>query len=240
MGTMVMLLTGILMSGRLSAQVWIDIAPKGGIGLSGFYNSNVWNDSDHNNQFNVGYSYGGKLGINFGEYNGIVIEGLLTQGRQQFGYRAGDTRQPNITEWQTLDAALLYRFNSAGSYLEIGPTMSMVRNVEQQFAGQSLPTEGLFADRYFSAVAGFGGFIAGNEVFTLVAGLRLGYALTDMLAPEAAGLANPPPAPYTQYDMYSRVSPFFAQIMLEFSFGIGGTAKAACGRRAYLFGSRYR
>lgn len=221
-------------------QVWLDIAPKIGYGLSGFYNDNVWSDTEHNNQFNTGYSYGAKLGVNIGEYNGFIIEGMMNHGKQEFQHKIGDQRIPNITNWQTLDAGLIYRFNAQGSYLEVGPQMSFLRSVEQTYNGLVLEDQNAFADTYFSAVAGFGGFVAGNEFFTLVMGIRLGYALTDMLGPDAQNLPTPPPASYRQYDSYSGMSPFFAQIQMEFSFGIGGAARAACGRRSYMFGSRYR
>jgi len=224
----------------MNAQVWIDIAPKVAYGLSGFYNGNVWNDSEHNNQFNTGYGYGAKLGVNLGENNGFIIEGMLNNGTQRFDHKIGDQRLANITNWETIDASLLYRFNSQGSYLEIGPQMSMLRNVSQTYNGLPLEVENAYGDRYFSAVAGFGGFLAGNEFFTLVMGIRLGYALTDMLSEGASNLPTSPPASYRLYDSYTGSHPFFAQIHLEFSFGIGGAAKAACGRRSYMFGSRYR
>jgi len=223
------------------AQVWIDVAPKVAYGLSGFYNSNVWNDTEHNNQFNTGYAYGAKVGINIGEYNGLIIEGMLNHGQQQFDHKIGALRVPNITKWETLDASILYRYNSQGSYLEVGPQMSTLRNVSQTLGGLAIENQNFYAERYFSAVAGFGGFIAGNEFFTLVMGIRLGYAFTDMLSSEAANnLTGVPPAPYRVYDSYTGSHPFFAQIQMEFSFGIGGAAKAACGRRSYMFGSRYR
>lgn len=222
------------------AQVWLDIAPKVAYGLSGFYNNNVWSDTEHNNQFNTGYSYGGKLGINIGEYNGFIIEGLLQNGRQEFQHRVGTARIPNRTEWQSLDLSLMYRFNSQGSYLEIGPQMMLLQSVDQTYNGLPVETNNLYGDNYFGAAAGFGGFIAGNEYFTLVMGLRIGYAFTDMMSPQAERASNPPPASYITYDSYSSSHPFYAQIHMEFSFGIGGVARAACGRRNYLFGSRYR
>ena len=236
-----LLLAVLLFTLPATGQVWLDIAPKVSYGLSGFYNSNVWNDTDHNNQFNTGYGYGAKIGLNFGDYNGLIIEGMINNGRQNFDHKIGANRVGNLTEWQTLDAGLIYRFNSQGSYLEIGPQMSMLRSVKQTYDG--LPVEGVesfYADRYFSAVAGFGGFIAGNEFFTLVMGIRLGYAITDMMSTDAQNATNPPPAAYRTYGEYTGSHPFFAQIHMEFSFGIGGAARASCGRRSYMFGSRYR
>ena len=222
------------------SQIWLDIAARGGYGFSGFYNKNVWDDTEHNNGFNTGYSFGGKLGINIGEHNGIMLETNIMNGVQEFTYKANNAKTPNLTEWQTLDLNALYRFNNTGSYLELGPSMSLVRSVKQSFAGLPLDNSNLYTERYFSAMAGFGGFITGNEFFTLIMGLRLGYCLTDLLGPDTKNLTNPPPAHYQTYDSYSPIQPFFAQFTVEISFGIGAVARANCGRRTYLFGSRYR
>ncbi len=238
--TFIVILSIFFVSQQGIGQVWFDIAGRGGYGFSGFYNKNVWDDTEHNNGFSTGYSYGGKLGINIGEHNGVMLEANIMNGVQEFTYKANNLRTPNVTEWQTLDLNALYRFNNVGSYLELGPSMSLVRSVNQSFGGVQLDNSNAYTERYFSAMAGFGGFITGNEFFTLIMGLRLGYCLTDMLAPDAKNLPNPPPATYKTYDSYSAIQPFFAQFTVEISFGIGAIARANCGRRTYLFGSRYR
>lgn len=231
----------MVISLKANAQLWVDIAAKGGFGLGGYYNNNMWNDRNHNNKFSTSYSYGGRLGLNFGEHNGLMLEGIINNQKQEFTHKIGDTRTPNITRWQSLDLWALYRFNNTGSYLEIGPGMSLLQSISQSYAGADIPSDGFYNDRMFSVAAGFGGFIAGNEVFTLIAGIRLGYTFTDMMNETAFNNAqNPPPAPYINFDKYSSINPFFAQFTLEFSFGLGGTARAQCGRRSYMFGSRYR
>jgi hypothetical protein len=224
-----------------SAQFWLDIAGKGGVGLGGYYQSNLWNDKNHNNKFNLSYSYGGRIGLNFGEHNGLMLEGIINNNQQEFLHKVGDLRVPNVTNWQTLDLWALYRFNNTGSYLEIGPGMSMLRSIEQTYNALPLETQGFYNDQLYSLAGGFGGFIAGSNVFTLIAGIRLGYTFTDMMNKSAVeNLPMAPPAPYASFDKYAAISPFFAQFTLELSFGIGGVAMAQCGRRNYLFGSRYR
>jgi hypothetical protein len=228
-------------SSELKAQFWLDIAGKGGIGLGGYYNSNMWNDRNHNNKFNMSYAYGGRVGLNFGEHNGLMLEGIINNSQQEFLHKVGNDRFPNVTSWQTLDLWALYRFNNTGSYLEIGPGMSMLRSIEQTYRGLPLESQGFYNERMYSVAGGFGGFIAGSSVFTLIAGVRLGYTFTDMLNESSvSGVTQAPPAAYQQFDKYSAINPFFAQFTLELSFGIGGVAKAQCGRRSYLFGSRYR
>ncbi len=223
------------------AQFWLDIAGKGGIGLGGYYHSNLWNDKDHNNKFSSSYSYGGRLGLNFGEHNGLMLEAVLNNNKQEFLFKDNDLRIPNVTKWQMLDLWALYRFNNTGSYLEIGPGMSLLQSINHTLDGQAQVTEGFYNERMYSVAGGFGGFIAGSEIFTLIAGIRLGYTFSDMLNESAvAGAQNPPPAIIKSFDSYSPINPFFAQFTLELSFGIGGVAKAQCGRRSYLFGSRYK
>jgi hypothetical protein len=222
-------------------QFWLDIAGKGGIGLGGYYQSNLWNDKNHNNKFNASYSYGGRVGLNFGEHNGLMLEGIINNNTQEFIHKVGNTRISNTTDWQSLDLWALYRFNNTGSYLEIGPGMSLLRSINQNYNGLPLETTGYYNDQMYSVAGGFGGFIAGSNVFTLIAGIRLGYTFTDMMNKSAVeNLPLAPPAPYATFDKYSVINPFFAQFTLELSFGIGGVAMAQCGRRSYLFGSRYR
>ena len=235
-----LLIVALLFTIPATGQVWLDIAPKVSIGLSGFYNSNVWNDLDHAAQLNPGYGYGAKLGLNFGDYNVLIFEGMMNHGNQNFKHllygQFFSGIFDNLTTWQTIDASLIYRHNAYGAYLEIGPQMNMIRSVIQSYNNDIFDkSRSFYRDRYFSAVAGFGGFIAGNDFFTLVMGIRFGYSFTDMMNINARNVLAPPPAGYQVFDEYTGSYPYFAQIQMEFSFGIGRAAKAAYGRRIHLY-----
>jgi hypothetical protein len=229
----------IFMGHSALGQIWVDIGPKANFGLTGFYHSDLWDNSEHKVLFKTGFSYGGKFGLYLGENFGFVFEGLIGNSSQEFERTVGNSRQINSTKWQTLDLAIMPRLNFTGSYIELGPQFSRLRNFEQTYNGLPLDTEQFYNTNYVNAVFGFGGFIAGSEFFTLSMGVRFGWAVTNFLM-EDISAAGAPPAPYMNFDTVNPVNPFYASFVAELTFGIGGVAKAECGRRAFLIGSRYR
>jgi hypothetical protein len=235
----IILLSLLLLPTFTYSQVWFEIGPKATYGLTGFYNSNIVGDDNHDYQLSGAFSYGGALGINFDESHGINLEGLLTANRQTLTFRdpiVGPTDA--IWEWDVVDAYLLYRYyTNGGAYFEIGPRASFVSSVTQTYGPLEVPTDNAYADLYLSGVAGVGAFLAGSEVFTLKMGLRLEFAATDMVDNQT----DTPdyPSVYTRYDSEAGTYPFRATIGLELSFGIGGIAQSTCGRRKFVIGSRY-
>nr|MBP6695506.1 hypothetical protein [Saprospiraceae bacterium] len=63
--------------------VWFDAGLKVQYGASGFYNSAIADFSDYNYRIGTGYSFGGKVGINF-RYNGIAIDVMYNKASQVF------------------------------------------------------------------------------------------------------------------------------------------------------------
>lgn len=222
------------------SQIWVDIGPKVNYGVTGFYSANIYDDSQHKVLIKADLAYGGKLGLYLGEVFGLSFEGMIANNRQEFEYTVASNTQINSTRWQTLNLAIMPRFNFTGSYIELGPQWSLLRSVEQSLGGVPLDTENIFEDKYINGVFGFGGYIAGSDIFTLSMGVRFGYSLTDFLSPAAKDLSNPPPARYKTYDEYASINPFYISFVAELTFGIGGVAKAECGRRTFLFGSRFK
>lgn len=222
------------------SQVWLDIGPKVNYGITGFYSAEIYDDNQHKVLFKTDLAYGGKVGLYLGEVFGVSFEGMIANNRQEFEYTAGGTNSINSTKWQTLNLAIMPRFSFTGSYIELGPQWSLLRSVEQSLGGAPLDSENLYRDRYINGVFGFGGYIAGSEIFTLSMGVRFGYSLTDFLSESAQDLSNPPPAQYKTFDEYAPVNPFYVSFVAELTFGIGGVAKAECGRRSFLFGSRFK
>ena len=222
-------------------QVWIELGGKASYGLTGYYNSNIADDNSQEYQLQGALSYGGVLGLNFGENHGLNVEALLLKNEQTVNFLdILELRQANTLIWETLDFFLLYRFyTERGAYVEVGPKFSMVQTVEQNvaaFGGDKI--EDRYNENYYSAALGFGGFIAGSRAFTLKLGIRLEYALTDLVADEGESFNYP--APYTQFENDATTSPYRASVGLELSFGLGGIAKSVCGRRVFMFGTRYR
>lgn len=223
-----------------NAQVWFELGPRVNYGLTGFYNSNIIGDDAHDYQLSGGLSYGGVLGINFGENNGLNLEGLLTTNKQKVSFRDPVLGPFDASwEWETIDILVLYRYyTDGGAYFEVGPKASIVNSITQEANGIDIPTENAYSDLYFSGVGGLGALLAGSEVYSLKMGLRLEYALTDLLDNQTD--VPDYPAVYTRYESEAGTYPFRATIGLELTFGIGGVAKSTCGRRGFVFGSRYR
>lgn len=223
----------LIVTRLLPAQGWLDIGAKVMYGYTGFYDKNIASDPQHNYSLRGAPSYGGVVGLNLGAFNGFNLEGLFLNNEQQLDFRDNGDRTSNVVKWENLDLYLLYRryFENA-SYIEIGPKMSRVRSTEQTFADQVLESGDRYGSEYYSAVAGFGTFLTGNETMTLKLGMRLEYALTDLVS--EAGRAEGYPAFYREYETDTQTRPFRAGIYLELNFNVSRAGKRICGRRTYV------
>ncbi|MCH2080954.1 MAG: porin family protein [Saprospiraceae bacterium] len=232
----------LLFSYHLSnAQAWLELGPKVSYGFTGYYNSSIAADDRVEYQLQATMAYGGTVGVNFDDFGGFNLEALLTQNEQTVNsLDILNTRIDNSLNWETLDLLLMYRFYSdKGGYFELGPKMSIIQTVEQTIGNnQVIDAEESYSENYFSGALGFGGFIAGSKAFTLKLGIRVEYAFTDLVSDNGKDLGFP--TPITSFINDSNTSPYRASVGLELSFGIGGMAKSVCGRRVFLFGSRYR
>ena len=224
----------------ISAQVWLEAGGKMMYGLTGFYNQNILDDTDHDFRLNTSLSAGLLLGINFGDFHGINVEGVFTQNQQDMTF-ADDfilesTR--NDIQWRTFDLYALYRFYSrSGPFLEIGPKLNLVSKMTQEFGPERLDIDGMYADHYFSGVFGFGAFLAGSDLLTFKMGFRGEYALTDFITGEGQTLNFP--TPYTDFETYKETHPFRGALYVELNFALGELAKNQCGRRGFMLSGRY-
>lgn len=219
------------------SQVWFEAAAKGTYGYKGFLNSNIMDDGRVNYQLTPGYAYGGRFGINFGYYNGISFELLLADNKQKFGVEGplGSTLDYNIN-WKTQDLYLLYRFYGQKTFVEIGPKLSKIQKVSQTISNVDFPVvAGKDYQDYYSAALGFGTYVFGAANFSLMLGARVEYAFQDFVGSEGQRRNLPLPTLVPTYTNYKSSNPYSAQICLEFNFGLGYFAKAACGRRGFFF-----
>lgn len=232
-------LFALLLYGNLSGQVWLELGGKAGFGLTGFFNDNLVNDAQHNFELNTAFSYGGVLGLNFGENHGLNLEALSITNQQNFEFlESGDQTRIGV-EWKAIDVFLMYRFYSeGGAFFELGPKYTSVRSAEQSEGMRRFRVDDLYETEYFSAAAGFGGFLAGSEVFTVKLNLRFEYALQDFVSQQ--GVDEGYPAYYTSFDAYAESRPFRASLGIEINFGLGGIAQSACGRRRFILGTAYQ
>ena len=236
----------------LQAQTWLELGVQGGYGLSTILNKNIIDDSKYPYSFNTGYHVGGKLSLNFGYYNGIFLEAGIGNYEEQWDYflTVNDVNvdYTHKIKWSTTDLALLYRVTNLGVYLEVGPQLSLISEVEQEDNGPIAlttingKTTSFYEDQYISGVLGFGGFIAGNEFVSLDFGLRASYAFTDMVNDQgqAINYPNPNRDAASDYSDYKRSAPLFVQARLGLTFGVGGFAKSGCGQRNFFIGGGRR
>lgn len=217
---------------------WFDAGLKAGVGPSLLINKNIFDDQTYDHQFSNGYGVGAKLGIFYGLYNGINLDVMLNTGTQKFRNEIDPNNyiEHKVT-WSTTDLSVLYRLQKEGIYFEIGPMFSLVNKVEQEGFEPSDVTE-FYAENYTSGVLGFGGYLLGGGQFTLMLGIRAGYAFTDFINDDGQA-ANYPRAANPQvlesYDTYETTNPLFVQFTLEANFGLGYFAKTACSKRTSFF-----
>ncbi|MEL6971019.1 MAG: hypothetical protein AAFZ63_24720 [Bacteroidota bacterium] len=222
------------------AQLWLELGPKAAFGPSGYFNSTLANDSQHDYSLNLAYSYGLTMGINIGDHHGLNFEGLTGTYFQDLTFRPdAGTSLRNSLEWEVFDLYALYRYYpESGMYLEVGPKYTIIDEISQTSGIEPVPVDGQYEDSYISGVLGIGAFLSGSEALVFKAGLRAEYGLTDLVT--ADGMANGYPSVDSVLNNQGDTTPFRISFGLELSFGVGGIAKGACGRRGFVLGGRYR
>lgn len=238
-------------------EVWLDIGLKGGYGMSLLYNKNLWDDSGYNHQFSSGNGFGGRFGVNFGYNHGISIEAMSRRLSQDFEYNVADpitgttATYHNDIKWKNIDLYLLYRPSSSRVYMELGPMFSLVRKVEQEdelfIPSGEVNIQDFYAQNYVSGVFGFGGFLVGDDTFSLNFGFRLHYAFQDFVSEQGrasfdtyASFPTPGLGVNANYDPYKSTNPLYAEVSIELSIGIGRFAKASCSKRMHFIWSGNR
>ncbi|HMX85834.1 MAG TPA: hypothetical protein PKD14_07860 [Saprospiraceae bacterium] len=231
----------ICVSYTAQSQVWFEAAAKGTYGFKGFLNSNIMNDGRVSYDLPTGYAYGGRFGVNFGYHNGISVEALLADNKQTFGVEGPlGIRQDYLINWKATDLYLLYRLYGDKTFLELGPKLSRLSALKQTITTGSLVDEltlekGKDYVDYWSAALGFGTYVFGAANFSMMLGARFEYAFQDLVGEQGKNRKLPLPTLVPQYSNYKSSNPYSIQVCLEFNFGLGYFAKAACGRRGFFF-----
>ncbi len=216
---------------------WWDAGVKASYGLTGFINSKLLDDKNYSYHLNSGGGVGAKFGMYFGLNNGFTVDFMYNKLKQGFDYDiATVTNDHNIT-WKNYDLALLYRHQSNGSYIELGPMYSIVNKVtnDDNNDGNVKEVTQFYNKNYISGVFGVGGYILGVDNFTLMLGLRLGYAFTDFVNDDGKALNYPTPKQVAQTARDAKTNPAFVQLVLEGNFALGYYGKSSCSKRAHLF-----
>ncbi|OIQ24628.1 MAG: hypothetical protein BM555_07015 [Crocinitomix sp. MedPE-SWsnd] len=233
-----LLISAIALSFTSSAQVWFDLGAKGGVGSGFALNSVVNEDGRLGVSPGFNYFFGGKVGVNFGEFVGVTFD--VDYGSYKYGFTQSDVLGKPATEtfkyklsYNAINFSPYFRYTKEASYLEIGPNFSFTRNplIEDE-AYQILqpnPAEAINS-KLTGLTFGFGGHMVGNETISLMMGLRFNYTFSNLTSQTYEDTSFP----FTNYlDITEPTStnPLNVQLVMEINYSLGYFVKASCGRR---------
>ncbi|MFZ4544407.1 MAG: hypothetical protein ACOYOA_10185 [Saprospiraceae bacterium] len=221
---------------RSFAQVWLEAGLKGFVGTTVPFNKNNFNDDLSSFKLSPDFAYGGKLAINFGENNGVTIDGLIAQTKAKYQYDVlGKVEGEHTLAWRNIDIYPMYRHYYERSFIEIGPKLSLLSSMKStNVNGIDVDRKDNFNGFNYGASFGFGGFLVGSDFFSLSFNCRIDYQISDFIS-EQGKTANYM-IPFRSYNDYATTNPITARVGLELSIPIGGVAQANCGRRVFFMG----
>ncbi|MCF8244517.1 MAG: hypothetical protein K9J37_07360 [Saprospiraceae bacterium] len=222
----------LLLFNQLNAQkeFWFELGAKGSVGLSFLTNKNIIDDDKYTYKLTMMNSFGGKFAANFGHTHSIVVEGMFANLGQDFDYRlvSGGPEATDEIDFKSLNLGLLYRVNMQRNFIELGPVYSKVNSVKH--TSESDATK-FYEDNYLSGVLGFGAYLTGAETFSLGMGLRFHYTFADLVNDNGQKTGYPTPSRVPPYPDEATSHFAYAELMLEFNFGVGHFAKTSCSDR---------
>lgn len=84
MRNLLLLATAFTFSFTGFSQTWFEVGLKGGPATTFLVNRNLMDDTQFNPRLTLSYFYGTKVGINFGEHDGIAFHVGMSEVRQDF------------------------------------------------------------------------------------------------------------------------------------------------------------
>jgi hypothetical protein len=212
------------------SQTWFELGLKGGPATNFLVNSNMLDDQQFNHRLTGTYFYGAKVGINFGEHNGIAFHFGGTRVRQNFDnyYSTAPSSSTTITTSAHLFeiGALYHRTNGSG-YFEVGPRLSMVQNAAIYNNGSNPIdiTDDVYPN-YYGIDLGFGAFVIGNDQLTLMTGFRFSYGIGPLSNSERPFIPSS-----AVYETSQSVHVLTGMLCIELNYSLGYLVKSTCGNR---------
>ncbi len=221
----------LLLANRMMyAQFWVEAGIKGATGTTLLYSSNTFSDAGVSYKLKNDFAIGPRIGLNFGDNNGVSLEGLFSRSRAYYAGKVNGTLKALNYQWQNIDTYVMYRYFYERSFIEIGPKISLLNAMDLD----EKDVKSNFNKTNLAASFGFGGFLAGGENLSISLNFRVDYHFSDFV--NSTGQAANYPYTLAKYDSYTATHPITGRIGLDMTFALGGTAKAQCGRRVFFFG----
>ncbi len=232
------LLVVLFVTPTAQSQVWFDLGLKGGVGSGFLLNKTINNDGRFNVSPGFNYFYGGKIGVNFGEFVGITFD--VDYGSNSYAFIQSEVPGKNIDQsykygmkYNALNLTPTFRYTKEASYLELGPSFSFLRNPsidDKAYPTISSSNASSMNSRLTGLVFGFGGHMIGNEIISLMMGLRFQYSFSSLVATSEFN-TNFPFNNYPTLTNTGSVNPINVQLVMEVNYSLGYFVKASCGRR---------
>lgn len=213
---------------------WVEAGLKANYGAGMLINSAVLNDFNSDISLAQMYGGGGSLGINFGK-SAIVFDGIYNFYNQKSSpySESSESRVNKELRYRAIDIYGLYRYTVGFSYLELGVKYGLTSNFFTEEGTTEFASDEYYNDNILAPVLGIGFHIFGDDAFTTKFGFRVTYGIEDMVSPAGQDrqIFNSP----IVADPYAATNPLFVEFVLDFNFGLGYYAKAACGKRPKFF-----
>lgn len=231
---------------KAQSQVWLDIGIKGAGNISYFNNPNVMNDRQVKIIMpGTGYEAGVKAGLNFSPEIEVTVDCIYSTFNQKYEDNLKTEDWQEKVSASYIDVPLLFHHNKEGSYVEIGPQYSFLMSGNRTLSSYSTPgfdykiSKNGFTSSGFSAVFGFGGFIAGGDNTMLAIGVRIAYRFYDVYN-NGAGYPFPEypgSTAYTGNTGHKQTNIISISIFAEINHDLGYLARGkGCNhKRFYLF-----
>lgn len=217
---------------------WFNLAIRGGYGNSILINNNILDDSNIDIDYlSPSYLFAGRIGINFEQGFSIVVEVMSSSFGQNYDILSANNDYTKKLNVESFDKLLILRAQGeTGGYFEVGPKFSEITGVTET-NNIYTPTNNTienFSKTHFSLVLGIGGGIVYYQNFDINMGIRISYAITNIMA-EGDYPINDGEYDTSGYSSYSTTNPLTAQIILEFNWHIGYFTTAKCsGKTKFL------
>ena len=223
----IVLLT-LFLSPLIYSQTWFEAGFRGGPTTTFLTNKNLFDDTGYDHVFTPSYFYAGKIGINFGEENGVAINIGGSQVHQRFvnNYEERIFNQRSFKA-NTFDVGILYHRTKASGYFEAGPKISMINSGQTEDDNtHSIDVKNQLKSTMVGMDLGFGSYVIGSERLALITGFRLSYGFSPLMDNEMVV------APHNaNYDNSRGVHVFALMFSAEINYSLGYLVRASCGKR---------